>query len=115
SRPSAAPAEPLVVDPAVWQRLAPFVDQVLDLDAGERAAFLQRLAASEPELRRELDAFLASEAAARNFMERPLDARATALLRAMAQDERSWDASQLEGTTIGPYRVVRELGQGGMG
>jgi serine/threonine-protein kinase len=103
------------VDPAVWQRIAALVDEALDLPEAERPAFLARVGARDPELGRELEAFLAGEAASRGFLDGSVGARADALMRAMAGDARSWDAVQLEGARIGPYRVLRELGRGGMG
>lgn len=103
------------MDPAVWQRIAALVDEALDLPEAERPAFLARVGARDPELGRELEAFLAGEAASRGFLDGSVGARADALMRAMAGDARSWDAVQLEGARIGPYRVLRELGRGGMG
>jgi eukaryotic-like serine/threonine-protein kinase len=103
------------MDPAAWQRIAPLVDQALDLPEPDRPAFLAGVGAEDPQLGRELAAFLAGEAEARGFLEGPVDARATALLRAMAEDVRSWDALHREGGRVGPYRVLRELGRGGMG
>jgi eukaryotic-like serine/threonine-protein kinase len=101
------------VDRAAWQRLAPLIDELLDRSEGQRPAFLEELGARDPALRRELEDFLASEAASRGFLAEPVESRA--LLGALADDARSWDALQLEGRTVGPYRVRRELGRGGMG
>jgi eukaryotic-like serine/threonine-protein kinase len=103
------------VERAAWQRLAPLIDALLDRTEAERPAFLSELGESDPEARRALEDFLAGEAASRGFLEAPVEARATGLLRVLADDARSWDALQLEGQTVGPYRVGRELGRGGMG
>jgi serine/threonine-protein kinase len=103
------------VDSATWQRLAPLVDQALELSGAERGAFLERLRIEDPGLGDAVEAFLASEAKSRGFLDVPVDARAAALLEVIGEDDRSWDAVQLEGSAVGPYRLVRELGRGGMG
>jgi len=103
------------VNPDVWKRLEEVVDQALALDAADRRALLERLGAEDPELCRRLEAFLAAEVAARGFLDEPVDERAAPLLHAMGDDEDGGDALRLEGQTVGPYRVLRELGRGGMG
>jgi len=73
-------------------------DALLALPDAERDAFLARECAGDAALRAELDALLAADAAAEGF----LDASAT--LPDARTDER-----------VGPYRLLHELGQGGMG
>src|SRR4029078_13522801 len=87
----------------------------LELDATGRAAVVERVRAADAALGRELEAFLAGEPALHGFLETPLEEQAGALMGALADDERSWDALQLEGQRLGRYRLLRELGRGGMG
>jgi len=98
-----------------WRALEALVDQVLDMGTEERVAFLARLQAENPELGGQVAAFLADESRGRGFMEEAVDARAAPLLEDLADGPSSWDALQLEGQTVGPYRLLRELGRGGMG
>ena len=81
---------------------------VLPLGTSERAARLDLACANDPELRRELESLLAQESRADRFLEIPaLEVGA----RALARDE----PDGLIGRSVGPYRIDRLLGAGGMG
>jgi hypothetical protein len=51
----------------VWKRLEPLADQALEMEAADRDAFLEKLRAQDPDLCRELEAFLATEEGSRDF------------------------------------------------
>jgi eukaryotic-like serine/threonine-protein kinase len=70
----------------------------LPLDAPQRQAFLDRECADDVSLRREVIALLAADADAGDFLAEPLPQRL----------DRS-------GEMLGPYRLVRHVGSGGMG
>jgi non-specific serine/threonine protein kinase/serine/threonine-protein kinase len=72
----------------------------------ERAAFLQRSCAEDPALRADVERLLAAHERAGDFISTP----AIAAAGEWADGEKSW-----VGRLVGPYRVVRELGRGGMG
>lgn len=76
-------------------RVLGLLDSVLALSEGERPAFLDRACAGDPALRAKLEALLDADARAAGFLDPPSPA---------AFPER-----------VGPYRLLRELGQGGMG
>ena len=89
-----------------WQQIEQLFHAVLERGSGERAAFLARECAGDESLRREVESLLASH----------------------EQDGRSLDAADIaadllggdhiEGTvgrTIGPYKILKPLGRGGMG
>ena len=101
------------MDPEAWKRVQGLVDEALDLTEADRRAFLETVGARSPELRRELDAFLAAEAASRGFLDAPAPLHAAALTGALRDS--SWEREPVEGRSVGPYRVLRELGRGGMG
>jgi serine/threonine protein kinase/Tol biopolymer transport system component len=99
------------------------VRRVLDLcemavarDATERRAFLERECADDEDLRREVEAVLESAAAARGFLTEPIDL-GTRLFPGAPGEERLLDPPPhlRSGAVIGPYRIVREIGRGGMG
>jgi serine/threonine-protein kinase len=91
-------------------RLAELFVGALERPRGERRLFLAAAAANEPEARAEVERLLAAHEAAGRFLEAPIDpASAAALI------EPSADSPAVEGGRIGPYRLVREIGQGGMG
>jgi len=97
---SASPAE------QVWH-LAALFDQLVELPAFERA---QRLAALEPDLRESLERLLALDVGSTRQPPPGSDALAQALAEAVRPS-----AAPPPGASIGPYRVLRELGSGGMG
>ena len=92
-----------------WQEVEAILDQVLDLPPGERPARLAALEL-EPEIRAEVDELLAAERAAGSFLEVP----AAAHLSSPAADESALPALAA-GELVGPYRISREIGRGGMG
>jgi eukaryotic-like serine/threonine-protein kinase len=76
------------------------------LGENERGAFLQRSCAEDPELQADVERLLAAHARASDFISTP----AIAAAGEWAEGDKSW-----VGRLVGPYRVVRELGRGGMG
>ncbi len=83
------------------------------MSPSERAAALDDLCAGSPELRAEVESFLAADAAADRFLEEPLGEVATTLLR--EAPEPAGVGPSLAGHRLGPYKVIREIGAGGMG
>jgi eukaryotic-like serine/threonine-protein kinase len=85
------------------------VQSALDCGPGERVSLLDALCAGDTSLRAEVESLLSYQERARDFIEVP----AYALNAEMFTDE--FDFAQVEGRQIGIYRVVREIGRGGMG
>ncbi len=78
----------------------------LEADAapeGERAATLERLCAGDAGLRREVEALLASAEAGAGFLDLPPDAGVPE------------EPDETPPSRVGPYRIVAEIGRGGMG
>ncbi len=89
-----------------WLRIRSVVESVMDLPASERTPYLDR-ACPDPELRRWVDSMLASFAQSEyNFLAVP----AVALGGPGCTDEPSWT-----GRRIGPYQILEEIAEGGMG
>ena len=91
------------------QQVEEIVTSLLPLGTSERAAGLDlACGANDPELRREVELLLAQESRADRFLETPaLEAAA----RALARDQ----SDVLAGRSVGPYRIDKLLGAGGMG
>jgi len=88
------------MDAERWQRLSPLLDALLELDPETRERSLASLRAEDPQLADDLAGLLALEAEGDDFLSEPLisplpGARPDAL--------------------IGPYKLERLLGEGGMG
>jgi len=92
------------VDSARWERVQELFHDAVDLPEGERRSFLQRACAGDESLIDEVLSFI-DEDAEGTLLDRGLAHAATRLLDP--------DAAAL--TEIGPYRIVRALGEGGMG
>jgi hypothetical protein len=100
-----------------WQRLEELFHSALERDPRERSRFLDKSCGPDESLRRELDSMLACEDEAREFIELPALELAA---RLMTEEETetagaSSPASAWVGRTVGRYRIVEELGAGGMG
>jgi serine/threonine-protein kinase len=99
------------MDTQRWQRVGEIFDVVVDAPAGERAEVLSRLCADDVELRREVEALLAADADATTFEHGVDSARGAAA----ADWIESASEAQSADERIGPWRLLRELGRGGMG
>ena len=96
-----------------WAHVDGLFAQALDLDREARAAFLDRACDGDHALRARLDGLLAAEAASDGFLDRRPGGLVTlgAALAARFDDGPDDPA----GRRVGPYRIVREIGRGGMG
>jgi serine/threonine protein kinase len=90
-----------------WHAAKAIFQAALERDPGERAAFLDAACAGDEALRAAVDDLLAADATAGDFLQTPVW-RAEAL--APAEDDRG-----LDGQLVGPYRIIRRIGEGGMG
>ncbi|MGA9333044.1 MAG: serine/threonine-protein kinase [Rudaea sp.] len=97
------------MDTQRWQRVAEVFDAVADAPSADRTALLARLCGDDAALRREVESLIAADIDADGFDRRTDSARGAAAL--------SWaDAQESDaGARIGSWRVLRELGRGGMG
>ena len=88
------------------------LEEALDLPAAEREQLLQRIGATDRPLRDRLRKLLALAAQDGGFLSRsPLRDAALQTSDVAAEDAEPAAA----GTMVGPYRIVREIGRGGMG
>ncbi|NOZ94896.1 MAG: serine/threonine protein kinase, partial [Acidobacteria bacterium] len=96
-----------------WRKVSVLLDELLDLAPGDRAAVLRAACSDDPELMARVEALLDADARAEGILERP----AEDLLRRLTEDAGETDPcdGDIEGCAIGPYRVIREIGRGGMG
>src|SRR3974377_314216 len=88
-----------------WRKLEELFYGALDLEPSERPAFLDRSCGSDSELRQEVEILLNSSDRTWGFFQRPL--------RAIAGQVTA--ASDFFVQRIGDYKVIRPLGEGGMG
>jgi eukaryotic-like serine/threonine-protein kinase len=96
------------VTPDRWKQVKGVLEAALDRSVEERGALVEAACMGDAELRAEVESLLASAAAAHEFLETAAD---PALLRPPAEKRPEARA----GARIGPYRVLSEIGRGGMG
>jgi tetratricopeptide (TPR) repeat protein/tRNA A-37 threonylcarbamoyl transferase component Bud32 len=90
--------------PERWQRVKQLLDVALDLEDWKRETFVIKECSGDTTLSSEVLDLLAGAAAADHFIEEPA-------ARLLAASEQRLAA----GHRLGPYRVLREIGHGGMG
>ncbi len=98
------------MDTQRWQQVAAIFDEVVELEGDERVARLDALCAGDVELRAEVASLLQGDEAADS---------APLLIDSPTRAREAWQdlvapASAI-GSLIGPWRVLREIGRGGMG
>jgi eukaryotic-like serine/threonine-protein kinase len=91
-----------------WTRITDLFDAALGRDPSGRGPFLDDACAGDASLRAEVESLLAAHERAGGFMDRP------APVAAGFVSEEPVDVAA-PGQMIGPFRVAREIGRGGMG
>ncbi len=95
-------------DPRVWQRIDVLLSEALTLPPGEREGWLSRLSPEDQPLASSLRVMLSRSATTDSFLRDPISPEMLAA---------AGEVTSLEqvGTMVGPYRLLRVLGAGGMG
>ncbi|WP_457652998.1 protein kinase domain-containing protein [Rhodocaloribacter sp.] len=96
------------MDSTRWQRVKTLFERTLDRPPPERAAFLDEACASDPLLRHEIDSLLRAADDEADFLEVPATQAALDVIARTPDPVRP-------GRRLGSYRIVAELGRGGMG
>ena len=99
-----------------WRDVDRLLDLALDHDPDERSAFLDRECAGDAAVRAAVDRLLRACDDSAGFLEdESAPAFAAPVVAASLAADRRTDSRPAEGLRVGPYRVVREAGHGGMG
>lgn len=93
--------------PEQWQKVKDLFQSALERSSAERQAFLVDACKGDDRLLREVASLLKFDARADAFIEAP----ATAVLPELFIPQ----PSSFVGRRIGPYRIIKDIGQGGMG
>jgi len=90
------------MQPDRWQQIERVLDAAFETDPAHWPTLVEGSCGTDPDLRREVEALLAGFAASNRVLDTP-PAEVAAVLLADGEPRR-----------IGPYRIVRQIGQGGM-
>ena len=88
--------------PEQWRKIKEIVGAALEREPGERLPFVEEACAHDESLRAEVESLLSAYEKSTELSEHPL---AGQLFHAFPHESKS----------IGPYRLIRKLGEGGMG
>ena len=103
-----------------WQKIEEIFEIAVELPEDEREVYLERECGGDAELRREIEQLISADESAEEFIEEPILGSHTL---ANFLDEKVGSIEDIEnsvpphflGRRIGAYRLVTELGRGGMG
>jgi tetratricopeptide (TPR) repeat protein len=85
------------------------LEDSFDLDGEQLAAYLAEIGRDDPALRAEVESLIAADRGMDDFLNAPVFRWANERREAESNEE------AMIGRWVGPYRIVRELGRGGMG
>jgi len=88
-----------------WERIQSLFLEALDLPPQGRASFLDRACAGDEEVRRQVESLIAHDGTGDQQLAEALEDTAQSLL----------ESEDLSGTRLGVWRVLNEIGRGGMG
>jgi Tol biopolymer transport system component/serine/threonine protein kinase/tetratricopeptide (TPR) repeat protein len=92
--------------PERWRKIEPILHAALELDPGERAAYLVSVCGDDQGLRNEIEALIESYDEAEEFIETPIMGKLA---------DRDDQSPTLIEKRLGPYLLKSEIGRGGMG
>jgi len=90
-----------------WEQVESLFHRALEMPAAGRAAFLDAECAGKPLLRAEIEALLTADDSADGVLDKPLPVPDIG--------ENPSQAMLASGQVVGPWRILSELGRGGMG
>src|SRR5688572_8230637 len=96
--------------PERWRRIEDLLDAALDLDAAGRATYLARECADAPDVAAEVAAIIAAGERSDSL----LDSSAAKLGAPLVPDDDAVPVVPMP-RRVGPYRIERMIGEGGMG
>lgn len=88
-----------------WNRIQNLFLEALDLPPEERPSFLDKACAGDQEVRREVESLIAHDSTDEQRIAEALEDTAQSLL----------ESEDISGSRLGVWRVIKEIGRGGMG
>ncbi len=89
-----------------WKEINRLLDEAFELEPDKRNAYLEKACGGDAALKQEVEKLLHSDERAQSFIEIPA---VQAVAESLSKDKLS------SGQSLGPYKIVSEIGTGGMG
>src|SRR5262245_23536102 len=96
------------MNPNCWEAVGELFEKALSLPTGARTAYIERESENDDELRREVLSLIASHNVAKGGFVQERIKNAVLSFHQL-------ELAEPKTTHVGPYRLARELGRGGMG
>jgi serine/threonine protein kinase/tetratricopeptide (TPR) repeat protein len=100
------------MDSEKWRKITELFEAALERPADERVAFLEAECGGDTEIYRRVEEMLAADARNNLLLDRPAYKAVGTFVTPLVTRA---DSQSFSGEMIGDYRLIRELGQGGMG
>src|SRR3982750_3024107 len=97
-----------MITPERWQQIKQLFHAALEREKAERAAFLDEACSGDDVLRNEVLSLISAHEQPDSFIDNPAFEVATDLFPAL-------EPSASIGRLIGPYKIIGQIGRGGMG
>ncbi len=95
-----------------WEKVKQIYNSVLEREPDKRDGFLEEACGGDDSVRNEVEVLLAREGEAECFMKSPAMEVAAQVL---AKGQRKASVDSLIGHSVGHYRLIEKIGEGGMG
>ena len=101
--------------PERWGKVESIFHKVLEADASQRSSVIEESCAGDEELRREVESLLAHHSDSASFIEKPAFAGHLNTSSVRRVTTAAAPRPDLKGVAVGHYRILEEIGFGGMG
>jgi eukaryotic-like serine/threonine-protein kinase len=103
-----------MTDPDRWAQVEQLFQSAIEIEPAKRAAYLAQ-ASADGTIRAEVELLLSAHSEAGNFIESPAVSETGWLADAITVPLTEAEQLRLSETRLGPYKLIREIGFGGMG
>jgi serine/threonine protein kinase/tetratricopeptide (TPR) repeat protein len=98
-----------------WSKIETIFHRALEVEESRRSSVTEELCAGDEELRREVESLLAHHSDFASFIEKPAFAEVVKANNTRSGEAAAAPRRDLKGTLVGHYRILEEIGSGGMG
>ena len=103
------------MNPERWRKVESIFHKALEADESRRGSVIADSCAGDEALRREVESLLAHHSDSATFMEQPASAEHITPSSVRAATAGAAPTPDLTGSAVGHYRILEEIGSGGMG